>query len=454
MKAWASLLSLFGGIGFFTLVFGVAAFSKESPKGEPIRLLCAEELITQAQQQGGSCRVFPTVSETSDPYVLLSLAVRCTGPREAGGASDPRSAPPITWHAVCHAVLDRRTQSVVNEVRMPSYFHVLDLFEAGGGLWILGSQGDQWQLWDARNGERAATWKIPDVLKVGSPGIRLRVQVIESGGWPDEALRVAVLRPEGPSILRIVELWPPGRPGEAVRVVADKVPLATWKQAWMETSKVREHFEKIFRQSQVLELARKLLIPLDREVDRFIERRPTAELRSSILYFLHQRNKLYFYTMKPFSLTEVDVLTGTYRFISLRGDAGSHFQDLAWDTQWYVADIAPGPRDTLWLLLEGTLFIERSRLSLIHPSAKCFHVETLGLTGEEYCALGGRLIFYVESDQATEGWWVSDTLSEATPRPRRGALIEVRSTSAKLIVPKEDTAFSIMDLQLHRSWVP
>ncbi len=73
--------------------------------------------------------------------------------------------------------------------------------------------------------------------------------------------------------------------------------------------------------------------------------------------------------------------------------------------------------------------------------------------GGVLCA-GGRLIFYVESDQATEGWWVSDTLSEATPRPRRGALIEVRSTSAKLIVPKEDTAFSIMDLQLHRSWVP
>ncbi|MCS7312126.1 MAG: hypothetical protein NZ742_04335 [Acidobacteria bacterium] len=118
-----------------------------------------------------------------------------------------------------------------------------------------------------------------------------------------------------------------------------------------------------------MELTRKLLIPPDREVDEFVERRPTAELRSSILYFVPSKRRPYFFTLWPFSLTEVDARTGAYCFIPLRGDAGSHFEDLAWSTSGTWQTSYQG-RESLWLLSEGTIVIERSR------SSWCLRVET------------------------------------------------------------------------------
>ncbi|MDW7984152.1 MAG: hypothetical protein RMK16_05660 [Acidobacteriota bacterium] len=64
-------------------------------------------------------------------------------------------------------------------------------------------------------GQRAVTWKMADSIKAGPPGTRPTGSGHRVVRMARRAATGGSLRPEGPSILQVIELGPPERPREA-----------------------------------------------------------------------------------------------------------------------------------------------------------------------------------------------------------------------------------------------
>jgi len=375
-----------------------------------IRPPCMDALRQEIEQRSltDRCAVKIRVPWVGERYVMVVTFLEC-GHFEQRDETSVRLGPEVLRK--CVLILERPSYTIVEEVPLDRSEEPQAVVEVRHRPSILLKGTNQWSLVGFDNGRVTFryTWPCPDRQ---CPYFH-QVQVQDSRAFPDGPLRVVVAGQRGqtpPFLIRIYELDPPevnetrGRVREAGRWV----PLGDWQRAWLETTHIERDYTSVFMSRTILQKLRDALLGVDlsAEIQRMVRQHLDNAARFMTL-FLPSKNQALLVTGKPFTVTHVDLDTGSFR-IGRMTSFGEHIRPLSLVSSMHVRSAYQGSRDTFWLFIMGLVGEPYQQFALTYPDIECPNRVPMiyGLNdGSEICVYEVAMVARWRADTEETKWW-------------------------------------------------